>query len=179
MANYTAADVKKLRELTGAGMMDCKKALDEADVMVVFMRRQKLKGEQLERFRAFVEELRPAHEGLLVHAANSAATLRDPAAHFDLVRCGIAVYGMDPFHEDPSARDLEPALKFVLDQLEDVTSAYRLRGMPTNVFIDRDGTVREVYSRALGLGEMRDAVRQLVSESAEPDFHLPDDVSSG
>ncbi|HET6482548.1 MAG TPA: translation elongation factor Ts [Actinoplanes sp.] len=31
MANYTAADVKKLRDLTGAGMMDCKKALDEAD----------------------------------------------------------------------------------------------------------------------------------------------------
>ncbi|MCZ7416263.1 MULTISPECIES: translation elongation factor Ts [unclassified Streptomyces] len=31
MANYTAADVKKLRELTGAGMMDCKKALDEGD----------------------------------------------------------------------------------------------------------------------------------------------------
>ncbi|WP_434597162.1 translation elongation factor Ts [Streptomyces sp. A5-4] len=31
MANYTAADVKKLRELTGAGMMDCKRAIDEAD----------------------------------------------------------------------------------------------------------------------------------------------------
>ncbi|MGW1763164.1 translation elongation factor Ts [Streptomyces sp. NPDC002073] len=31
MANYTAADVKKLRELTGAGMMDCKKALVESD----------------------------------------------------------------------------------------------------------------------------------------------------
>ncbi|QES47987.1 elongation factor Ts [Streptomyces venezuelae] len=31
MANYTAADVKKLRELTGVGMMDCKKALEEAD----------------------------------------------------------------------------------------------------------------------------------------------------
>ena len=31
MANFTAADVKKLRELTQAGMMDCKKALDEAD----------------------------------------------------------------------------------------------------------------------------------------------------
>ncbi len=28
---YTAADVKKLREKTGAGMMDCKKALDETD----------------------------------------------------------------------------------------------------------------------------------------------------
>lgn len=31
MANYTVADVKKLRELTGAGMMDCKKALEESD----------------------------------------------------------------------------------------------------------------------------------------------------
>ncbi|WP_169252673.1 translation elongation factor Ts [Brevibacterium sp. 'Marine'] len=31
MANYTAADIKALREKTGAGMMDVKKALDEAD----------------------------------------------------------------------------------------------------------------------------------------------------
>ncbi|GGG69976.1 translation elongation factor Ts [Corynebacterium pelargi] len=31
MANYTAADVKKLRELTGSGMLDCKKALEETD----------------------------------------------------------------------------------------------------------------------------------------------------
>jgi elongation factor Ts len=31
MADFTAADVKKLRELTGAGMMDCKKALEETD----------------------------------------------------------------------------------------------------------------------------------------------------
>jgi len=31
MANYTTADLKRLRELTGAGMMACKKALDEAD----------------------------------------------------------------------------------------------------------------------------------------------------
>jgi elongation factor Ts len=31
MANFTAADVKKLRDLTAAGMMDCKKALEESD----------------------------------------------------------------------------------------------------------------------------------------------------
>jgi elongation factor Ts len=31
MANFTAADVKRLRDLTGAGMMDCKKALEETD----------------------------------------------------------------------------------------------------------------------------------------------------
>jgi elongation factor Ts len=42
MSNFTAADVKKLRELTGAGMMDCKKALEEAagdfDKAVEFLR---------------------------------------------------------------------------------------------------------------------------------------------
>jgi alanine racemase len=68
-------------------------------------------GEQLERFRAWVEPLRAAHPGLVAHAANSAAMLRDPGAHFDLVRPGIAVYGMDPFHEDPALHDLEPALE--------------------------------------------------------------------
>jgi elongation factor Ts len=31
MANFTAADVKRLREQTGAGMMDCKNALEEAN----------------------------------------------------------------------------------------------------------------------------------------------------
>ena len=33
MANYTAADIKALREKTGAGMLDVKKALDEADAI--------------------------------------------------------------------------------------------------------------------------------------------------
>jgi alanine racemase len=27
------------------------------------------------------------------------------------VRCGVAIYGLDPFHEDPAARELEPALE--------------------------------------------------------------------
>src|SRR3954463_6076717 len=31
MANFSATDVKKLRDMTGAGMMDAKKALEEAD----------------------------------------------------------------------------------------------------------------------------------------------------
>ena len=31
MANHTAADVKRLRELTGSGMMDCKRALEQSD----------------------------------------------------------------------------------------------------------------------------------------------------
>jgi alanine racemase len=47
------------------------------------------------------------------HAANSAAALREPAARLDMVRCGIAIYGMDPFHRDPADHGLEPALELV------------------------------------------------------------------
>ena len=68
-------------------------------------------GAQLERFTAFVDEIKDRHGGdLVVHAANSAGAFRDPAAHFNMVRCGIAVYGLDPFHEDPAERGLAPAL---------------------------------------------------------------------
>lgn len=66
--------------------------------------------EQLRRFTGFAAAFGEAHPGVPVHAANSAATFRDPAAHFDFVRCGVAVYGLDPFQEDPTARGLEPAL---------------------------------------------------------------------
>jgi alanine racemase len=63
---------------------------------------------QLDAFRDFVDAV--GREDLTVHAANSAAALRDPASHFDMVRCGIAIYGMDPFGADPGAHGLEPAL---------------------------------------------------------------------
>jgi alanine racemase len=65
---------------------------------------------QLERFRPFADELRARHRGVVRHAANSAATLREPAAHLDMVRCGIAIYGLDPFGTDPAEQGLEPAL---------------------------------------------------------------------
>lgn len=67
--------------------------------------------EQLERFTAFAERARERYgPDLQIHAANSAATLRDPASHFDMVRCGVAVYGMDPFGEDAAALGLAPAM---------------------------------------------------------------------
>ena len=66
---------------------------------------------QLDTFAGWARAMKAAHPQLLVHAANSAAVLRDRAAHFDMVRCGIAVYGMDPFGEDPFARALRPALE--------------------------------------------------------------------
>lgn len=65
---------------------------------------------QLERFTAFAAGVRDRHPGLLLHAANSAATLRDPASHLGMVRCGVAIYGLDPFQHDPADHALEPAL---------------------------------------------------------------------
>jgi alanine racemase len=66
---------------------------------------------QLERFVPFVEAIRARWPEVIVHAANSAATLGAPESHFDLVRCGIALYGCDPMGLDPSERALEPALE--------------------------------------------------------------------
>ncbi len=64
--------------------------------------------EQLARFTDWALPLR--RPGVVLHAANSAATFRRPEAHLDLVRCGVAIYGLDPFGEDPARRGLEPAL---------------------------------------------------------------------
>ena len=68
-------------------------------------------GEQLAAFAPVAEAVREMAPDCTVHAANSAATLRDPATHFDMVRCGIAIYGLDPFGRDPAERGLEPALE--------------------------------------------------------------------
>jgi alanine racemase len=66
--------------------------------------------EQLVRFRAMTGPLRDRFPRAILHAANSAATLRSTETHFDLVRCGIAVYGCDPFGVDAAAHDLRPAM---------------------------------------------------------------------
>jgi alanine racemase len=64
--------------------------------------------EQVERFRAATA----AYSKLTRHAANSAAALRLPSARFDAVRCGVALYGLSPFGEDPAVDGLEPALSW-------------------------------------------------------------------
>jgi len=66
--------------------------------------------EQLDRFDAVAEAVRAEHPEATVHAANSAAVLRDSRSHYDMVRCGVAVYGLDPFQGNPAARELRPAL---------------------------------------------------------------------
>jgi alanine racemase len=50
--------------------------------------------------------------GAVAHLANSAATLRYPSARFDAVRCGVALYGLSPFGDDPATHGLEPVLSW-------------------------------------------------------------------
>jgi alanine racemase len=63
---------------------------------------------QLERFLAATS----GFEHVTRHAANSAAALRLPEARLDAARCGIALYGLSPFGEDPADDGLEPVLRW-------------------------------------------------------------------
>jgi len=63
---------------------------------------------QVERFAAATVDFRH----LIRHVANSAAALRLPESHFDVARCGIALYGLSPFGENPAADGLEPVLRW-------------------------------------------------------------------
>ena len=66
---------------------------------------------QLKRFGDALDDMRT--EGVnpgIVHAANSPATVLYPQAHFDMVRCGIAIYGLQPSDATPGRVDLKPAM---------------------------------------------------------------------
>mgnify|MGYP006197240403 CR=1 FL=1 len=83
MANYTAADVKALRDRSGAGMMDCKGALDEADGNVdkalEFLRLKGLKG-------VTKREGRTTSNGLIVaRVSGGTGTLIELACETDFV----------------------------------------------------------------------------------------------
>jgi alanine racemase len=99
--------------------------------------------QQLHRFDAVVGELEAA--GIPVpmrHAANSAAAITCPASRYDLVRCGIAVYGIAPAPALADRVALEPALRFATEvaYVKPVAAgegvSYGLRHV-----VDRDTTV--------------------------------------
>ncbi|MDI6712678.1 MAG: alanine racemase [Anaerosomatales bacterium] len=69
---------------------------------------------QVERLSRAIGRLRT--EGLrppLVHAANSAATVLRPEARLDMVRCGIAIYGLHPAPSTYGRVELRPAMRVV------------------------------------------------------------------
>jgi alanine racemase len=66
--------------------------------------------EQLARFDEVAAAVKAEHPDVIAHAANSAAVLRDRRSHYDMARCGVAIYGLDPFQSDPADHGLRPAL---------------------------------------------------------------------
>ncbi len=52
----------------------------------------------------------PFGGGIVVHASNSASALWHPRARYDLVRPGVALYGLHPADGDPADEDLRPAM---------------------------------------------------------------------
>ncbi len=63
---------------------------------------------QIARF----QEVAAAFPGVPAHLANSAGALRFPEARFDAVRCGVGLFGLSPFGDDPAAHGLEPVLSW-------------------------------------------------------------------
>ncbi len=123
---------------------------------------QEFVAEQLAVFTPFAVRLRERVAGLRVHAANSAATLRTPASHFDVVRCGIALYGCDPMNVDPAPHGLEPAM-----ELESYVAALKpIRPGQSAGYGRRFVAERETWIATLPIG-YADGVRRALSNNCD------------
>ena len=84
---------------------------------------------QLERFEEVRDRLAAAgFRPPLLHAANSAGAIAHPASRYDMVRCGIAVYGHSPAPALAGMADLRPALslKARVSLVKEVAAGERL-----------------------------------------------------
>lgn len=118
--------------------------------------------EQLNRFLPLAEAIKARHRGVIAHAANSAAALRLPSSRLDMVRCGISIYGLDPFHNDPAEHGLEPALS-----LESYVASVKLVAAGESVGYGRKWVAKQptwVAVLPLGYG---DGVRRGLSATGE------------
>jgi alanine racemase len=118
---------------------------------------------QLRAFAPFVAAMRElGGPEIVFHAANSAATLRCPESHFDMVRCGIALYGCDPMNEDPERRALEPAL-----ELQSYVAAVKRAGVGDSAGYGRTFVAdRETWLATLPIG-YGDGIRRGLSNNCD------------
>ncbi|MCL6429544.1 MAG: alanine racemase [Anaerolineae bacterium] len=123
--------VRKLRELPGLSVEGLFTHLANADSADQSYTRL-----QLDRFRQVIAAL--DREGLrppLVHAANSAAALAMPEARFDMVRAGIALFGLNPSKEVPCPPGFRAALTFK-------TQIAQVKHLPAGSYISYGCTYR-------------------------------------
>lgn len=89
---------------------------------------------QLDTFNVALEQIRQRGITIpLIHAANSAAIIRFPGAHFSLVRPGIMLYGYHTLPATVSAPDLRPVLSLQ-------TTVVQLRTIPPGGTVSYNGT---------------------------------------
>lgn len=69
--------------------------------------------EQLNRFDAVLPQVRAQFPNIIVHAANSAAALGHPRSRYDLVRVGLAMYGLYPDRQFAGRVTLIPAMRLL------------------------------------------------------------------
>lgn len=85
-------------------------------IMTHFSSADELDGEVTDQqailFQSIADSLKGHFPKAILHAANSAATLRKPGTQLDMVRVGVALYGLDPCGNDPKDFDLRPALEW-------------------------------------------------------------------
>ncbi len=67
---------------------------------------------QLDTFNRTIDEIsiKGIHANMH-HAANSALAINNPEGRYDLVRCGLAIYGLSPINNASAELDLRPAMK--------------------------------------------------------------------
>ena len=107
--------------------------------------------QQLDVFTDVLQAARQAGFSIpRVHAANSAAAMRLPEAHFNAVRCGIAMYGLDPSGEWPAVFSLQPVLSLK-------SRVSRVRELPpgSGVSYSRTYVTRAADPRRAGAGGLR------------------------
>jgi alanine racemase len=82
---------------------------------------------QLNVFNSILRPLRAAGFSFkYIHLANSAATLTNPSTHFNMVRTGIALYGLSPSDKVPLPEDFAPVMswKTVIAQIQNLPSGH-------------------------------------------------------
>ncbi|MFQ5343567.1 MAG: alanine racemase, partial [Anaerolineae bacterium] len=93
-------------------------------------------GQQLQKFQRLLTELEEAGIRIpVIHAANSAGTLTWPEARFNLVRPGIAVYGLAPSPDVPLPPDFRPALTWK-------TQIAQVKDLPPGSYVSYGATYR-------------------------------------
>jgi alanine racemase len=101
--------------------------------------------QQLARFETVLEQIRQQAINVpIVHAANSAALLTLPEARYDMVRLGVALYGLAPSPETPLPEGFRTALSFK-------TRVAQVKRLPPGSYVSYGNTYRTAGTETIAV----------------------------